>query len=122
MKIRSAAAAWLIFISLALCLFGCNQQAPAPTEENTSIDTYVLSYIDSGMIGYNAADFQIQGALELKDDGTARLHYDGAILEFCYDSSNMWTKDAPEELYPYTVHNGRLTLQLPAETLVFQKQ
>ena len=110
----------LILIVLAfLLLTGCQKapEATAPTEITTVV--YTLTYIDSGMISYDAEAFLMSGSIELNSDGTATLYYEDQIEELLYSEDQMWSEENEDVLHSYTISGQVLVMDYYGDTLTF---
>lgn len=108
----------LVLLILCVLFAGCQKQADAaqPTVTTTS---YTLTHVESGIISYNADEFQATGTLDLHSDGTAQLYYGDQVTQLLYDEENMWISDAESQLHPYSISGLVLTLDYYSETLTF---
>ena len=108
----------MIILSILLTACGKSEQV-ATTEPTVTATSYTLTHVESGVISYQADEFEAAGTLELNSDGTACLHYGDQDTELIYDDSNMWTSDNETELHPYSISGLVLTLEYFSETLTF---
>ena len=119
-KYICAAVLFLVISSLLLSLTGCQKaEEPATTQPTISSRNFKLTHVDSGIIQYEAEDFNASGSLELHADGTATLHYAGQSVSLLYDESNLWSADAPDELHPYRISGLVLVLEYHTDILTF---
>lgn len=107
------------------------EETPAPAPEASVAGKYLLVEMTKDGTTMNrdvlVQAFAIQGMeldsvfyLELKEDGTAIFCVDSQAAEMKYEDGKLWTIEDPRDKVPFTLEDGKLTLEKDGDKLVFQ--
>ena len=119
-KVKNWTVVLPVLIMLSILLTGCGaKDQTATTEPTVTTTSYTLTHVESGVISYQADEFEANGTLDLCSDGTALLYYGNQEVKLLYDEQNMWSSDNEAELHPYSISGLVLTLDYFSETLTF---
>ena len=112
-------------LAIAACLIlwcGCqqkgNEEVTTAPPEITQTE-YMLTHVETGIISYDADDFQASGTLILRSDGTGQLTYADRTEQIIYTASTLWDPENASQKHNYRISGKVLTLEYHSETLTF---
>lgn len=113
-------------VSIVLCLVLVLSLAACGGSGSSKAGTYALAEMSMGGETFDAATLEAMGmsmdmfSMELKEDGTGSMTFMDESEDFKWDDKAI--KDSTGTEIPYTYKDGKITLEMDGETLVFEKQ